>query len=88
MGWEENLIAAGVSVFVAALATIGGLAYRRTRDRGLLGLTAAFALFLAKGVVLSVALFTQSLNLFTLFVVSGGFDFAILALFYAATLRR
>jgi len=86
MVWE-NLIAAGVTVFAAALTGIGVMAYRRTRDRKLLALTVAFALFLAEGVALSVALFTQ-LTLLTLFLISGGFDFAILALMYAATLRR
>lgn len=87
MVWE-NLIAAGVAVLGAALTAIGAAAYRRTRDPGLLPLTAAFGLFLAKGVVLSIVLFVRPLDLLTLFVVSGGFDFAVLALFYAATLRR
>ena len=87
MVWE-NLIAAGVTVFAAALTGIGVMAYRRTRDRKILAVTAAFALFLAQGIVLSVALFVQTLTLLGLFLISGGFDFAILALMYAATLRR
>ena len=87
MVWE-NLIAAGVTVFAAALTAIGVMAYRRTRDRKLLAVTVAFALFLAQGVILSVTLFTQTLDLLGLFLIFGGFDFAILALMYAATLRR
>ncbi len=87
MVWE-NLIAAGVAVLGAALMAIGALAYRRTHDRGLLPLTAAFALFFAKGIVLSAVLFVRPLDVLTLFVVSGGFDLAVLALFYASTLRR
>jgi len=87
MVWE-NLLAAGMTVFAAALTGIGVVAYRRTHDRKLLAVTAAFALFLLEGVVLSIALFARTLDLLGLFLITGGFNFAILALMYAATLRR
>ncbi len=84
----ENLIAAGVSVLAFALTVIGGLAYRRARERSLLILTAAFAVFFVKGLALSAYLFLGVTNLTTLFLVVGGFDAVILALFYVFTLRR
>jgi hypothetical protein len=84
----ENLIAAGVSVLAFALTVIGGLAYRRARERSLLILTAAFAVFFMKGLALSAYLFLGVRDLTTLFLVVGGFDAVILALFYVFTLRR
>jgi hypothetical protein len=84
----ENLIAAGVSVLAFALTVIGGLAYRRARERSLLILTAAFAVFFVKGLALSAYLFLGVTDLTTLFLVVGGFDAVILALFYVFTLRR
>jgi len=84
----ENIVAAGVSVLAFALTVIGGLAYRRARERSLLILTAAFAVFFMKGLALSAYLFLGVTDLTTLFLVVGGFDAAILALFYVFTLRR
>jgi hypothetical protein len=84
----ENLIAAGVSVLAFALTVIGGLAYRRARERSLLILTAAFTVFFVKGLALSAYLFLGVTDLTTLFLVVGGFDAVILALFYVFTLRR
>jgi len=84
----ENLVAAAISVLAFALTVIGALAFRRTRDRSLLVLTAAFALFFVKGVALTVYLFLGVQDLSALFLVVGGFDVAILAAFYVFTLRR
>jgi hypothetical protein len=84
----ESVIAAGVSVLALALTVIGGLAYRRSRERSLLVLTAAFAVFFVKGLALSAYLALGVRDLTTLFLVVGGFDALILALFYVFTLRR
>jgi len=84
----ENIIVAGVSVLALALTVIGTLAYRRTRERSLVVLTAAFAVFFVKGLALSAYLFLGVTDLTTLFLVVGGFDVLILALFYVFTLRR
>ncbi len=84
----ENIVAAGISVLALALTVIGGLAYRRTRDRTLLVLTAAFAMFLAKGLALTAYLFLGFQDVTILFLIVGGFDVAILVLFYVSTLRR
>ena len=84
----ENIIIAGVSVLALALTVIGALAYRRTRERSIVVLTAAFAVFFVKGLALSAYLFLGVTDLTTLFLVAGGFDVVILALFYVFTLRR
>lgn len=84
----ENIIVAGVSVLALALTVIGTLAYRRTRERSLIVLSAAFAVFFVKGLALSAYLFLGVTDLTTLFLVVGGFDVLILALFYVFTLRR
>lgn len=84
----ENVIAAGVSVLALVLTAIGALAYRRARDASLIVLTAAFALFFVKALALTAFLFLGTFDVATLFVVSGGFDLAILVMFYVFTLRR
>lgn len=84
----ENLVAAGVTILALALTVIGAFAYRRSNDRALLAVTAAFALFFVKGIAMSVTLFSASPDLRTLFLLTGVFDLAVLALFYGFTLRR
>jgi len=84
----ENVIVAAVTVIALALTIIAILAWRRVRDLRLLLLAGGFALFFAKGVVLTTALFLTGLNLAELFIISSTFDLMILALFYGFTLRR
>ena len=84
----ENVVLAAVSVFALALTVIAILAWRRSRDARLLFLGAAFSLFFAKSLLLTVALFVGDSDLVTLFLVSAVFDLVILALFYGFTLRR
>ena len=84
----ENIILAAVSVFALALTTIAVLALRRTRDAHVVFLAAAFGVFFVKGLLLTIALFTESIGLNQLFIVSGSLDLLILALFYGFTLRR
>lgn len=84
----ENILLAGVTVFAFALTVIAVLAWRRVRDTHMIFLGAAFAVFFAKGLFLSIALFTGWQNLAQLVIWSSGFDLGILALFYGFTLRR
>src|SRR5438309_782412 len=67
---------------------LGARAYRRTREQSLRVLTAAFAVFFVKGIALTAYLFLGLRDLTTLFLLVGGFDVLILALFYVFTLRR
>ena len=84
----ENVLLAAVSVFALALTVIAVLAYRRARDSHLVFLGAAFGVFFLKGLLLTIFLFSGTLGLGPLFLLSGSLDLAILALFYGFTLRR
>lgn len=84
----ENVILAAVSVFSLALTVIAILAFRRTRDVHMVFLAAAFGVFFLKALLLTLALFTDSLTRGQVFLLSGALDLLILALFYGFTLRR
>lgn len=84
----ENVLLAAVSVFAVVLTLIAVLAYRRTRDAHLVLLAAAFGVFFVKGLVLTILLFSGTIDLRQLFLLSGSLDLVVLALFYGFTLRR
>lgn len=84
----ENIVAAGVTLFAFLLTVISVAAFRRTGDRGLLLLAAAFGIFFGKGITITLFLFFRTPSLATLFLASGVFDLAVLSLFYVTTLRR
>lgn len=84
----ENVIVAALMVLAFTLMVIAVLAWRRTRDAHVVFLSVAFAVFFAKGLILTAALFLTQIALNTLVVVWGAFDLLILALFYGFTLRR
>jgi hypothetical protein len=84
----ENVLLAAVSVFALALTLIAVIAFRRTRDGHLVFLAAAFGVFFVKGLVLTIFLFSPTIDLRQTFVLSGALDLVILALFYGFTLRR
>ncbi len=83
-----NILLAAVTVVAFALCAIALLAWRRVREGHMLLLGAAFAIFFAKGLFLTVALFEGWSDLGQLLVLSSIFDLVILALFYGFTLRR
>ncbi len=83
-----NILLAAVTVVAFALSVISLLAWRRAHDGHLLLLGAAFAIFFAKGLFLTLALFGGWSDLAQLLVLSSVFDLIILALFYGFTLRR
>jgi len=84
----ENVLLAAVSVFALALTVIAVIAFRRTGDRHLVFLAAAFGVFFLKGLLLTIFLFMETITLGQFFLLSGSLDLAILALFYGFTLRR
>ena len=84
----ENILLAAAAVFALTLAVLAALAWRRSRDRRLIVLGAAFSVFFVKSLVLTVALFAGDTDFVTLFIASAVFDLSILALFYGFTLRR
>lgn len=77
---------AWVVVLSASLLGLSAVAYARSRNRRILGLTAAFGFFLAKGVlaVLSVA---QGIPVPGTLLTPALLDTAILVSIYLATLR-
>jgi ABC-type cobalamin transport system permease subunit len=84
----ENVLLAAVSVFALVLTVIAVIAFRRTSDRHLVFLGAAFGVFFVKGLLLTIFLFSQTIDLRQVFLLSGFLDLVILALFYGFTLRR
>ncbi len=83
-----NILLAAVTVVAFALSVIALAAWRRVGETHMLLLGAAFAIFFAKGLFLTVALFAGWSDLGQLLVLSAIFDLLILALFYGFTLRR
>jgi hypothetical protein len=83
----ENLVFAAFTAMSAVLLAISLLAYRRSSSRKMLVLSSVFLLFLAKGVLISVALFTEVMGLYGLIVVGSGIDTLALMLLYASTMR-
>jgi hypothetical protein len=84
----ENVLLAAVSVFALALTGIAVVAFRRSGDSHLVFLAAAFGVFSLKGLLLTIFLFTNAIDLAGIFVLSGFLDLVILGLFYGFTLRR
>ncbi len=84
----ENIIYAFIVVFSLTLAIIAGKAFRDSGNSKIMIVAAAFILFLAKGILLSVQLFTSALNLTNLWIFSGLLDIGILCAIFLATLKR
>ncbi len=59
MDWQlfEDMLVPWVTIFSLVLLLIAGISYNRTRNNRLLFVTIAFALFFAKGVLLTIGLY-------------------------------
>jgi hypothetical protein len=84
----ETFAAAAVTLFSGALLVIAVLAYRRSREQGLLFVAAAFALFVLKGLLLASSVFVGTPPLDAYAGIGGLADVVILGLLYGMTLRR
>lgn len=84
----ENIIYAFIVVFSLSLLTIALLSFRRSRNVKIALVTAAFALFLAKGILFSMQLFIDAMSQESLWIGSGLLDIGILATIFLATLKR
>ena len=88
----QDILLAFIVVFSAALLAIAIISYRRTENRKILFIAAGFACFFAKGIIMSIALYTDN------FDVSGSFvpfmdaliliDLLILLLLYYAMFKK
>jgi len=83
----ENIVYAFIVVFSLALAIIAANAFMRSGTHKLMLVAIAFTLFFAKGVLLSVQLFTDMLNDVNLWMASGLLDIGILTTIFLATMR-
>ena len=83
----ENLVYAFIVVFSFALTIIAIMAFRKSGRPKTMIVALAFVLFFAKGVLLSIQLFTDILNDANLWIASGLIDIGILATIFFATLK-
>lgn len=81
----ENVVTAALIVVAIVMTGIAFRAWRHSRSRKVLFLTLGFGLFLVKGLILGVGLFTVT-PWEQLLIPSIVFDLGILAMFYMAAL--
>lgn len=84
----ENIIYAFMVVFSITLLTVAILSFRRSGNAKIPLIAAAFVMFLAKGILFSLQLFTDAMSQETLWIGSGLLDIGILAAIFLATLKR
>lgn len=87
-GALESVAVGGLTITAAVLAAISWAAWRERRSPKVMFLAFGFTFFLAKSVVLSVALFWPSALPEDILLPIVLFDLAILAAFYAAVVLR
>lgn len=83
-----NIAFAGIAVFGAVLTGLALLAYRRAPSPRIGMVAAGFALITVQGILVGVGLFTGGWDTGTLLLLSAGFEAALLAVLFAATLVR
>lgn len=83
-----NIAFAGIAVFGAVLTALAALAYRRAPSPRMGLVATGFALITLQGIIVGVGLFTGGWDPATLLLVSAGFEAALLAVLFVATLVR
>jgi len=83
-----TIAAALVTLLSSALLIVALLAYRRGREKGMVFLAAAFALFAVKGALLTASVLLGVPALADAATLLALLDVGVLALLYAVTLRR
>lgn len=83
-----NVAFAGIAVFGAVLTGLALLAYRRAPSPRMGLVATGFLLITVQGIVVGVGLFTNGWDVGTLLLISAGFEAALLAVLFAATLVR
>lgn len=88
----QDILLAFIVVFSAALLAIAVISYRRTGNKKILYITAGFACFFAKGLLMTAALYTDNLDVTESFVpfldVLILIDLLILLLLYYAMFKK
>lgn len=83
----ENVLFAMFTVLSLILLVVSLMAYRRSGRRKMLLLSAVFGAFLIKGILISIALFTEVMGMYELLLAGSGVDTIALMLLYLSTLR-
>jgi len=84
----DTALTAWITLFAAAMFVVALMAYVRLRNTRLLLVSAAFGVFLAKGVVLSAALVSVTVAAVASTTVMLALDTLILLLLAASVLRK
>ena len=82
------IISAFITIFSLGLFIISLTSYRKYKNQKLLFVCLVFLVFLLKGILLSIQLFTNEFPLLNDSTSSGLFDLMILILLFIATLKR
>jgi hypothetical protein len=83
-----NVAFAGVAVFAAILSAIALMALHRTRSPRMAFVAAGFLLLTVQGLVIGWGLFSGGWDPFVLLALAAGFEVALLAVLFLATLVR
>ena len=85
---ETIIISAFVTIFSIGLLGVSIASYRRYKNSKLLAVSFVFLIFLIKGILMSLSLFSDEIPDILTSSYSGMFDLIILVLLFIATLRK
>lgn len=82
-----NVLAAWITIFAIALTAVAGIAYARVRNKRVLMVVLAFAMFTVKGIILTLSLFMESVS-DAYVAISVVLDTIIMVLFALTVLKK
>ena len=85
---ELEIAAALLTVFMLAVTILSASSYRRTGSRKVLIVTAAFAVFFVKGLVLSIGLLEEEVRWEELMLMALVLDAIVAILLFVAVIAR
>lgn len=88
LGTYTNLAFAGIAVFGLLLAGLALLAWRRAPSPRMALVASGFLLIAIQGTIVGVGLFTGGTSAAELLAICAGFEAALLAVLFGATLLR
>jgi hypothetical protein len=88
MNMLHEIVIALVTLFALTITIISALSYRKSHNRKVLIVTACFAMFFVKGVVMSVGILMEDVDWGALFLISAILDLVILVLLFLAIIAR
>ena len=85
---QSIIIGACITTFALGLFIVSLISYRKYNNKKLLFVSLVFVIFIVKGVMLSLSLFSAEFADFMSNPLIGLFDLVILILLFMATLKR